>query len=1097
MTFARRLALITVLLGTVSTGWAQETLPPMAQRPEDPTPESLLDRPARLNVENVSLEAALLELTRTSGVPLAYSPARLPKDVRTSCPCDELTLRMALERLLAGTSFRYSELAAQVVLFPVDGVPGRWMPTVPYPRVGALAALEREGTVTHSGSSLKSQTGTILGRVTDSSTGEGIPSVDVVIEDTRQHSVTNDAGLYRLEDVPAGSYQVTASRLGYADGSQRVTVVADQEVRADFALQVAPAEAEEIVVTGSRIRRAEGESPSPVTILTREDLDRSGRATVAEALAQLPQNLAPPIGEGAGDTNPAGRVNLRGLGADNTLVLVNSRRVAYSGLGPTGGTAFVDLNSIPLAAVERIEVMTDGGSAIYGSDAVAGVVNIILKRDFSGLDVNLGYGASSEGGAGERRASFVAGGAKGALRGLLSGEVFDRDRLLYRDRSFSRSGDQTARGGRDFRTTSSNPGNVFSLDGENLPGLDASSAGIPAGQDGRNLTPTDFAATAGQLNLEHLNSVRNLVAASERWGLNGRLDWELGATLGLFAETGVTHNTFDGALFIPPLNVIVPASNPFNPFGKDVRVQWLPTELGPRALPQESDNLRALGGLEGRVGHAWTWESSLSYSRNEIDSGPFIALFNPDDVTSLLSRTDPATALNVFGDGAGTNAPAVLEDLTRAPIRLSVGGEDEVLQWAGHLDGVLAEWAGREVRAAVGAEYRGEGFDRTTFVGIPQGPPTVFDSGEDLHTDRDVVAGFVELSLPLFGPEHQRRGARSLELQLAGRWESYSDFGETFNPKVALRWQPIVSLALRASASTGFRAPSLFELFDAVDEAQRTVSDPRRNNETVVYTRTSGPNPDLEPEDSESWNLGLAWDVPVPRGLSLTADVYGFRQDDQIATLTADQVLAVEPFLPGKVTRAEPTPEDIAAGLPGRLLAIDTRLLNVSVARVRGVDLGVHYLKDSAAGRFDLRLNAAYIDGLTRRLTPVAPVEHLEGTTEFGLNFSGSPARFRSNLILFWSRGVWELGVTERYTGRLRDTLSPVNERVDDHLETDLQVNYMWPGETGPLAGIRLSLGVENLFNTEPPFQDTSSGFTSALYSPRQRFSYLTLTKSF
>lgn len=857
-------------------------------------------------------------------------------------------------------------------------------------------------------------------------------------------------------------------------------------------------ELEKMIVTGSRIRRAEIEGPSPVIFLTRQDLARTGRSTVGDALATLPQNFAPPAQFEGTLYNPS-QVDLRGLGADNTLVLVNGRRLANSGLGSSWFTSIVDLNSIPLSAVERIEVLTDGASAVYGSDAVAGVVNVILKKDYRGMEISANYGVSSEGGASERRVGFAIGGASGQARALLTGEYFSRGRLSPTDREFSRGANQTDHGGRDFRTTFPNPGNVFSLNGQNLPGLNAPFAGIPRGQDGHDLTPGDLAPTAGLLNYDEFNYT-DLVAAAERWSLNGRFDWELGSGLALFAEVGASHSISESRLSPPRLSVVVPASNPFNPFGQSVRVQWMAAEYGPRLAENEADNLRAVLGLNGRIAEDWAWETSLVYSQDEADA-PGDPFPQSSVITALLSRTDPSVALNVFGDGEGANSPAVMEELIRGSYRFPAQGKGDNLSWSGQMDGVLARWSGRELRAATGAEFRREGFERTILEAVPNAPPRVSSSTTG---DRDVKAVFAELSLPLFDAENKRSGFHALELQLAGRWDHYSDFGNTFNPRAAVRWQPLASLALRASAGTGFRAPALQELFGPVFVSPNIpIIDPRRNNESTLITLTQGGNSDLGPEESESWNVGLVWDIPGTQGLSLSLDRYHLRQDRQVnrGTFLRSQISGeLEALFPERYRRAEPTPEEAAAGLPGRLLAIDARFLNVSDVTFRGIDVGLHYSKAVTAGSFDFRLNGSYIDRIEVRLTPLAPVKQVEGTTDLGLAGTGSPVRFRGNTSLFWNRSAWELGITERYTSALRETnaASPLfGKRYDDHFETDVQASYRWQAQNGLLAGMRASLGIENLFNTEPPFVDNTYGYLGSVYSPRQRFFYLTLTKEF
>lgn len=851
-------------------------------------------------------------------------------------------------------------------------------------------------------------------------------------------------------------------------------------------------ELEEIVVTGSHIRRTEIEGPSPVLVINREDLDRSGRSTVGDVLGQLPQNFASPISTGLSTTGTQA-INLRGLGVDNTLVLVNGHRVASS--GASGNAPFFDLNSIPLAAVERVEVLTDGASALYGSDAVTGVVNIILKENFRGSEVSARYGASKEGGADERQMSFTTGWSKAGFNVLLSGEYFKRHRLAATDRSFSRTDDLRSQGGQDLRLPFSNPGNIFSLDGENLPGLGAPFAAVPVGQDGRNLTTGDFVATAGQLNLDSfVAETFDLVPESERYGLSARLNGEITPRLKVFAEAGVSRNKTRAGQAPAIYVAVVPETNAFNPFGESVLAYWA-AEL-PASGQFQSDNQRALIGLEGWLGQDWAWETDIGYSRDKFDNrlGPF-STFGPI-VDELLASSDPATALNVFGDGVGANSQEVLAKIGFG--RSVLNGVNDVLTVTGKADGTLSEWAGREVRVAVGGEYREEGFESK--ISNFQIDPLVPSSSTSVAGDRKVVAGFFEMNVPLFDPEHDVTGMRLLELQLAARFEHYSDFGVTANPKFALRWQPVEFLTFRGSIGTSFRAPSLRELFAATSPSISSTTDPRRNSEPVTVDVIGGGNPNLEPEKSRSWNLGFIWDASFLPGLSLTTDLWSLNQKQRISTLSVDELVAAENIFPERITRADPTPEDIEAGLPGRLLAIDVTSLNASEVKLRGVDVGINYRTDSAFGRFDLRLNGTYMAHATRKLTPITPTEELVGTLSgafVGEDADLPAAKRRANLSLFWTRDALSAGITERYIGRTLDPFSTLHPVVRDQYETDFQMNYTWPDESSWLAGTRLSFGAENVFNKAPPFRDNYLGYASALHNPRQAFYYLQLTKAF
>jgi iron complex outermembrane recepter protein len=876
-------------------------------------------------------------------------------------------------------------------------------------------------------------------------------------------------------------------------GAVGETAASKREVPAATSAAQDQAAQQAIVVTGTHIHGASAEGPSSVIVLTRQDLERSGRATVAEALAQLPQNFASPVTPGLTSSGAQG-VNLRGLGEDNTLVLVNGRRVAPS--GASGNAPFVDLNSIPLAAVERIEVLPDGASAIYGSDAVTGVVNIILKKNFTGSEVSLHSAVTQDGGASEIQPSFVTGWAKGGFNILLSGEYFKRTALAASDRSFSSTDDLRARGGGDHRSTITNPGNVFSLSGSNLPGLNATFAGIPAGQDGRNLTPADFVATAGNLNLQStIANSRDLIPASERYGLNLNVNGSVMPWLSVYFEAGLSHNKTTNPLNSPSFLVTVPASNAFNPFGQPVQVRWFASGIS-AGTTEDSENRRVVLGFKGRVGK-WQSDTSFSYSRDRFDNLSFGQPIAGPALSQLLASSDPNSALNVFGDGPTANTPQVLARLGFG--RQTIAGVSDIAAANGSIDGPLLDWGGgRTLNMAAGWEYRRETFK--SLLSTFQTDPNTPNITNSVAGARNVLAGFLELDQSLFGPGNELPGLQKLDLQLALRTEHYSDFGNTTNPKIAVLWKPVSSLALRGSLGTSFRAPSLRELFGAVTPFHQGVIDPRRNNESLLVPTDLGGNPRLQPERSRNWNLGMVWDVPFVPGLSLSASYWDLRQRQRITSITASQLLAAESLFPTRVVRAAPTAADIAAGLPGHLTFLDLTSLNVAFVRLRGADFELRDRFDTGFGKFDLRFAGARVFSARQQLTPVTPVQELAGTlagSNIGEETDRPEVKFRANFSLFWSRDAWSAGVTERYTGPTRDPFSALHPLINHHYETDLQIDYAWRNREGVLAGMRLSASVVNLFNSKPPFRDFFFGFPSALYDPRGAVYQMRVTKAF
>jgi len=330
-------------------------------------------------------------------------------------------------------------------------------------------------------------------------------------------------------------------------------------------------ELEMVVVTGSRLTRVDVAGPSPVHVITRQDIDRSGASTVREVLNSVPQNATARDESGNATFLGASTVQLRGLPVGTTLVLLNGRRVGAS--GPQVSSNIFDLSNVPLEAVERIEVLTDSASAIYGADAIGGAVNIILRQEYEGVGAGLRYGTSSESDSDERQASFTIGGSGDQLSGLLVLDYYERDLLHASQRELTHTQDFTRFGGDDLRSTFSYPANVYSLDGGPLPALTSTFAGVPSGTDGIGLTPADFHATDGVLNLFDGASYQTLLAGADRKSAFASGRYRISDAFNLFAEGLFTHR--NQLVEFPPEPLpfgqfgffTVPADNPFNPFG--------------------------------------------------------------------------------------------------------------------------------------------------------------------------------------------------------------------------------------------------------------------------------------------------------------------------------------------------------------------------------------------------------------------------------------------------------------------------------------------------------------------------------------------------
>ncbi|KAF1717038.1 hypothetical protein CSC74_09260 [Pseudoxanthomonas yeongjuensis] len=828
-------------------------------------------------------------------------------------------------------------------------------------------------------------------------------------------------------------------------------------------------------VTGSRLKRSEFEGASPVIRIDRQEIERTGVSTVRELINSIPQAAVAMDESGNNSWLGSATVQLRGLSYGSTLILINGRRVNAS--GAQASRNFFDLNTIPLEAIERVEILTDTASAIYGGDAIGGAINFILRSNYDGAVARARYGTSYEGDATEESTSFLLGGSGDRFEGTLVFEHFTRDALRALDRDATSTWDFRDRGGSDGRSVNSFPANIFALPGTgNLPGLNNTFAGVPAGTNGIGLTPADFAGTDGVLNYSDVSPWNVIAPSTTRIGVMGNGRYRLDNGISFYGE--LMHTRAEQLVEIASDSVYsgdfgfvtVPATNPFNPFGVDVGVNYRFVDLGPRQDDAVTNFTRLVVGAEGSFA-GLDWDVSLlsdkdentTVERNYIDI---------DRVREYLNMTDPNVALNVFSSVSGSNNPATLD-----AIRL----KDTYWQSTGAtmLEGSLSggwDMFGTRLLYSFGAAGRRESLKWDTAT-------TTIDER------RDINSVYFEASLPF-----AREAGKRLEFNVAGRYDDYSDMGSSFNPQFGAVWKPADWLLLRASAGTAFKAPSLYDMHAPLRITPSSfLNDPLRNDEAVEIETRYGGNPNVKPEEGESVTAGFIIEPQSVPGLSFGASLFRVKQTDFITRFYDYNVILSNPDLFGDlIYRADPTAADIAAGLPGRLLRLDLTTLNFGQVVVEGIDFEAAYAFETQGwGNFVWTLKGSYVDSYEVLLSPGA-----SPTEEVGhANRAGYPVKLKGNTGLQWSKGGWSASLLARYLHGYLDY--DAIRHMPSQWWYDVQAGYDFGRARDSDNGFSVNVGVINASNNQGRFSNNFSGYDFQQADLRGRYFYANVKYKF
>jgi iron complex outermembrane receptor protein len=864
----------------------------------------------------------------------------------------------------------------------------------------------------------------------------------------------------------------------------------------------------DVVVTGTNIRG--GETGGPVRVLRRHAMERSGKATIADLIAAQTANFG-----GAGNAvaslsgidqaslnySLAPAANLRGLGTDATLTLFDGRRVAGSG----GRGDFTDLSAIPSLAVERVEILTDGASAVYGSDAVAGVVNLVLRHRFDGIDMRLRGSTGTRGDPWGALGSLAAGKTWTAGSIFMAYEFEHRGRLSSADRAYTATGDLRPFGGSDRRTYYAAPGNILTFNP--ATGSFASTYAIPA----LSRQPTLADVQLGQ-NYGNLYQDSDLSPRLDRHAVYARVEQTLSDGLNMFIEGRYAHRRFD---YRSPASVTVFSVTPANPFYIPVagRTSTLIgysflNDLGPARVGGQVSALGLTGGFTWRKGR-WTLDADGSFARerssdrtsNQLNSAALAeALGNTPDnpLTSYSAARDGY--FNPYGSGA-SNSPAILAFIGSGFVRAA--RRSSLAEGSGKVEGPLLTLPAGDVRLAFGGSFRRETFESHS-ESLSSGLTPTETIGRP--GSRDIKAEYAEVQVPLFGSGNARAWLHKLTLIAAVRHEQYSDFGQTTNPKFGIVYSPAQDVTLRASYGTSFRAPALTE----VNDASRIVATalPNAIGVTIPVLFITGGNARLGPEKAETLSAGAVIEPSHVAGLCMEINVFRTRFDNRIAQPALEDFTRAlsNPALATYVQLVSPSTNagDLAAvtallNQPGAVVGstpatsygaiVDGRFVNTSSLDVSGLDWDATLTRPLGAGRFDVGLSATWLFHYDQKLTPLSP-------TIKRLDTLGNPVDIRLRGTAGWSQGPWSTTFTGNFTDRYKDDVSAPARAIAAFFTLDA-VFGVTP-TSGRLKGFSLSLSVENLFDRDAPFVNRVNGlgFDAASASPLGRIVALELRRS-
>ncbi|OON64141.1 hypothetical protein B0920_12655 [Massilia sp. KIM] len=873
-----------------------------------------------------------------------------------------------------------------------------------------------------------------------------------------------------------------------------------------------------VEITGSSIKRATAETASPVQVIGREDLAKSGKGTVAEYLQTLTADGAGSLPTGFGNGFAAGStaISLRGLGATSTLVLLNGRRMAPFARADDGQKSFTDLSTVPMEAVERIEILKDGASATYGADAIAGVVNIILRKDFTGLALKAEAGQSRyrDGESGKATLTWGKGNLdQDGYNLLVNAEVYSNKGIMNKDRAGRRewigAGDIRPWGypqNTQFAAGYITPGNATnSPTGSVRNPVTGNYVSLPGCG---SLSPVKFQDPAGGC-LWYADQFRSMQPDIDGFNLYTRFTKNLAGGHQAYAELGysrrdtsfiMTPPGVSGIFAFPPnaqnpsgiINynsganaTVLDATHPQNPFGADARLRYAAFDVGPQVRSADNQFARFVVGVKGQFA-GWDYDAAYNYSRSTLD----LDWSNMLDMRVLTAALgDPTSQYFPYYIGSESHRnPASLYRALVRNARSHSTTQLDVLDFKASRE--LMQLPGGALALAVGAEYRREKLDNPSLSGTEDG--SINASYVAAKGDQDIYALFAEIAAPI---------VKDVELSAAVRYDKYENFNST-TPKVGLKWTPLKTFALRGTYSEGFRAPGPAESgIESQSTGNSSVRDPVRcpggtpapggataADCAITIGAVKVGNPNLQPEESKGYTLGLVWD-PF-NGTSLALDAWKIKRSNEINPLPYNEAAA----LPTAI-RADNNlvVNGVAVPNTGTLLLSRAPYRNSSYTEVKGIDLDIKQrFRLGEYGRASIGLTWTHISSWLRAESATTQYQYAgtHGNCDTS-NCAGTPKN-KGSLVASWDREAWNVTATANFRSEMEnryfagDTAcassfangapAPTGCRLPSFTTVDLSARYNVTDK------LQLYGSVSNLFDKVAPLDPLTYGGLS--YNP-------------